>query len=315
MVYKYIFGPVPSRRLGLSLGVDPVPKKICSLDCVYCEVGRTTDKTLQRKPYVPAEIILSELSDFLSTYKNKIDVITFSGSGEPTLNSDLGKIIKGIRKLTDIKIALLTNGTILWDPDVRKDIVDVDIIMPSLDAVTPEIFKKVNQPYKNLTVDMVIKGEIALRKEFAGEYDLEILIVKGINDKESEYRKLAEVVNKIDPDSVQLNTVVRPPGKGNAKAVDRNELEKLKILIGKKANIIPDFQVDKDNKGSLDLYDSLINMLKIRPCTLDEISTALQVEKETVKMAINGLGYKGYLYEEERDGKVFYKIKEIGGVL
>jgi len=309
MVYKHIFGPVPSRRLGLSLGIDPVPRKVCSLDCIYCEVGRTTEKTMERQPYISAEVILEELRIFLSNYRQKIDYITFSGSGEPTLNSDLGKIIKGIRELSDTKIALLTNGTLLWNPDVRKEIIDVDVIMPSLDAISPEIFKKVNQPFKDLSPEMIVEGEVKLREEFKGEYDLEILIVKGINDIESEYRKLAEAVKIINPDTVQLNTVVRPPGQGKAPAVDRKELEKLKILIGDKANIIPEFKTSDSNSGGLDLYDSLINMLKIRPCTLDEISGALQVEVDTVKMALDGIKYKGYLYEEKRDGKLFYKMR------
>ncbi len=314
-MYRYIFGPVPSRRLGYSLGIDPLPSKICSYDCVYCEVGRTIQKTIERKEYVPADLILDELFRFLEETRFRIDVITFSGSGEPTLHSGLGYMISKIKERTDIPVAVLTNGSLLWLDEIRQELKVADIVIPSLDAVSPEIFIKVNHPHLSITPDKVIEGEAKFRKIFNGKYWLEVLIVKNVNDKESEYRKIAEAVKLINPDKVQLNTVVRPPGSGRAEPVDVKELEKLQLIIGEKAEIIPPFEAKSEKGGNLTLLDNLINMLEIRPCTLDELSAVLGVEKESIKMALEGLKYKNIMIEKEVNGEVFYKIKRKEGVV
>ncbi len=310
MKYQYIFGPVPSRRLGYSLGIDPVPLKVCSYDCVYCEVGRTTLKVIERKEYVKAEKILQELEDFLKSTQFKIDVITFSGSGEPTLNSKIGYMIRKIKELTEIPVAVLTNGSLLWQEEVREELLPADIVIPSLDAVTPKIFMRVNHPHLDITPEKVIGGEIEFRKIYKGKYWLEVLIVKGINDREDEYRKIAGAIKKINPDKVQLNTVVRPPGQGRAEAVSRKELEKLQMIIGDKAEIIPEFHGTKGEGHELSLLDNLLNMLQIRPCTLEELSSVLQVEEDSVKMALEGLKYKNILHEQKIGDKVFYKVEK-----
>ncbi len=307
-MYRYIFGPVPSRRLGYSLGIDPIPGKICSYDCVYCEVGRTTIKTIERKEYVSAERILSELFEFLERTNFRIDVITFSGSGEPTLNSRLGYMIGEIKRRTSLPVAVLTNGSLMWMEEVREELKHADIVIPSLDAVTPEIFVKVNHPHPDVTPDKIIEGESKFREVFSGRYWLEVLIVKGVNDKEEEYRKIADAVKRINPDKVQLNTVVRPPGQGRAEAVSKFELEKLQMIIGEKAEIIPDFKTANGENKKLSLMDNLINMLEIRPCTVEEISAVLGVELESVRMALDGLKYKNVLEETKRGKKTFYKI-------
>ncbi len=307
-MFKYIFGPVPSRRLGYSLGIDPLPSKICNYDCIYCEVGRTVSKTLERKEYVDADEILKELYQFLEKTQFKIDIVTFSGSGEPTLHSRLGYLIREIKNNTRFPVAVLTNGSLLWMKEVREELMEADIVIPSLDAVTPEIFKKVNQPHPDITPDMVIEGEAIFGRSFRGKYWLEVLIVKNVNDRESEYRKIAEAVRYIDPDRVQLNTVVRPPGQGRAEPVSRRELEKLQMIIGEKAEIISSFKGESATRKELPLLDNLMNMLEIRPCTLEEISEVLGVERESVEMALEGLKYKNILEIQRIGGKTFYKI-------
>ena len=176
-----IFGPVPSRRLGFSLGVDTIPFKTCSLDCIYCQLGRTTNKTIERKEYIAGENILREIEEILKR-KKKIDYITFSGSGEPTLNSRMEEMITQIKRLTSIPVAILTNGTLLYQPRMREELMEADLVIPSLDAVSEEVFEKINRPHHKLKINEVIKGINTFSQEFRGKIWLEIMLVKGVND-------------------------------------------------------------------------------------------------------------------------------------
>jgi wyosine [tRNA(Phe)-imidazoG37] synthetase (radical SAM superfamily) len=183
-MYKHLFGPVPSRRLGMSLGVDLIPKKVCSLNCVYCEVGKTTNLTLERKEYVSVEAVKAELKHYFNHNSFAVpDYITFSGSGEPTLNIYLGEILQFIKEnKPDIPIAVLTNGTLLYKEEVRKSLLQADVVLPSLDAATEPVFKKINRPVKDLNISECIQGLIEFRKEFSNKIWLEIFILPGYND-------------------------------------------------------------------------------------------------------------------------------------
>ncbi len=210
VMYKYLFGPVPSRRLGMSLGVDLVPKKVCSLDCVYCEVSKTTKLTLDRKEYIKTDKIKEELRHYFN-HNPDPDYITFSGYGEPTLNSHIGEILQFIKQnKPGIPVAVLTNGTLFYDKDVRKALIDADLVLPSLDAATEDVFKKINRPSSDLSIEKYIKGIIDFSKEFKGKIWLEIFILPGYNDSENELSALKKVIEKMIPDSVQLNTLDRP---------------------------------------------------------------------------------------------------------
>lgn len=226
-MYKYIFGPVPSRRLGMSLGVDLVPKKVCSLNCVYCEVGKTTKLTLEKKEYIPANKIKSELTDYFKNNPDP-DYITFSGYGEPTLNSCIGEILNFIKQnKAEIPVAVLTNGTMLFEESVRKALLKADIVLPSLDSATPEGFQKINLPAKDLNIEQYIQGIIDFRNEFAGKIWLEIFILPGYNDNISELTQLKNAILKIKPDLVQLNTLDRPGTINNLRAATKSELQKI----------------------------------------------------------------------------------------
>ncbi|RPI46755.1 MAG: radical SAM protein, partial [Bacteroidetes bacterium] len=180
-MYKYIFGPVPSRRLGMSLGVDLVPHKVCSLDCVYCECGPTTKRTLDRKEYVLYGKVTEELDHFFIENPDP-DFITFSGSGEPTLNTRIGDVLHFIKqKKPAIPVAVLTNGTLLGRKDVRDELMEADVVLPSLDAATPEVFRRINRPAHGLDLDEILEGLVSFRKEFRGEMWLEIFIIPGFN--------------------------------------------------------------------------------------------------------------------------------------
>jgi wyosine [tRNA(Phe)-imidazoG37] synthetase (radical SAM superfamily) len=208
---SYVFGPVPSRRLGRSLGVDVVPFKTCTYDCIYCQLGRTTCKTIERKEWVPLESVLDEVNAKLST---RPDYITLSGSGEPTLFSPLGELIDGIKRMTSVPIALLTNGSLLWQADVRGAVQDVDLLIPSLDAADEGMFRRVNRPHEAVSFDRLIDGLVASREACRGQYWLEVLLLAGYTGTEGEVNKLAQYASRIKPDRIQLNTdVCREHGK------------------------------------------------------------------------------------------------------
>ncbi|MHC4693410.1 MAG: radical SAM protein, partial [Planctomycetota bacterium] len=204
---KYLYGPVTSRRLGLSLGVDIVPFKICTLDCIYCQLGGTTQKTTERAEYVSPEAVLAELRDTLAR-DPKADFITIGGSGEPTLNSRLGDLIDGIKKITDIPVALLTNGTLFYRPDVRADCAKADVALPSLDAGDKRTFDKINHPHEDIVIENMISGLCAFRNEFAGQIWLEVFFIEEINTHAGHIAKIRDAVEKIRPDKVHLNTAV-----------------------------------------------------------------------------------------------------------
>ncbi len=236
---KYIYGPVKSRRLGYSLGISLTPYKFCSLDCVYCQLGLTTQKTTQRKPYISENEILGELYNFFAkNNKIEIDYITFSGFGEPLLNIQIRNIIVELRKLCNKKIALITNSTALIDKKVRSEILDLDLIVPSLDAASQEAFEKIDRPAPDIKIEEIIEGLILLRKEFTKLIWVEIMLVKGLNDSEEELELLKKALIRINPDKLQLNSPVRAPKDFQFKALDKKRLEEIKQFFGPKAEII-----------------------------------------------------------------------------
>ncbi len=232
MKYKHLYGPVNSRRLGLSLGVDLFPYNICSLDCIYCECGATKELTLERKEYVDTEEILKELSNYLKE-KPELDYITFSGSGEPTLHSNLGKILKFIKNnFPQYKTALLTNSTLL-KREVREEIKDFDLIVPSLDGVSVEAFAKIDRPHLDIDIKEVIENIISLRKEQKGKMWLEIFLVPGINDNKGELQLFKNTIKKINPEKVQLNTLDRPGVISDIKKISSKRLEEIAAFLKK----------------------------------------------------------------------------------
>ena len=205
---QHVFGPVPSRRLGRSLGVDLVPFKTCSYDCIYCQLGRTTCRTVNRQEWVPMDVVLDELKLKLAS---RPDYITLSGSGEPTLHSRLGELIEHIQAMTAVPVAVLTNASLLWQKEVREEVALADVVLPSLDAPDPERFAFINRPHPEITFDRLLDGLEMFRRECAGKYWLEVMLLDGYTTLPPQVRQLAEYVRRIRPDKVQLNTAVRPP--------------------------------------------------------------------------------------------------------
>jgi len=238
---KYIFGPLRSRRLGNSLGINLTPYKTCTFDCVYCQLGRTTVKTEERKEYIPQEEIINELKLWLSNNAEEaksLDFITLSGSGEPTLNLKLSQLIAQIKSLTSVPVAIITNASLLRMPALRRECLSADAILPSLDAVVQGAFTKINRPQEGMNVEDVIKGLIELRREFKGKIWLEVMLVRGINDDLRYIKKLKEAADKINPDKIHLNSPVRTTAEPDISPVDQKKLKKIKEILGEKAEII-----------------------------------------------------------------------------
>jgi len=238
---KYIYGPVRSRRLGLSLGVSLTEHKACNLDCLYCQLGKTTQKVNVRREYVLVQDILAELRAWLENNPKEakeLNYITLSGAGEPTLNSKLGDLITGVRKLSMAKVAVITNSALLALAQVRIELKGADLIVPSLDSVDPRIFAKLDRPHPEIKLEEVIEGLVALRKEFRGKLWLEVMLVCGINDGIEHINRLKEAINRINPDKIQLNSPVRTTTEPGILPVDRNKLEQIKGILGAKCEII-----------------------------------------------------------------------------
>jgi len=282
-VKSVVYGPVPSRRLGISLGIDIIPYKNCSYDCMYCQLGKTTNQTSQRKSFVSVDSVIKEIKEVIGQ-NSDIDYLTFSGSGEPTLNQDIGEMIRRVKSFTKIPVAVLTNGSLLWDEKVREDLARADLVVPSVDAVSEEVYQKVNRPIKGLNVKKVLLGIKEFCDEFRGDIYLEIMLVKGINDSEEEIRNINQFVRELNVDKIQLNTVIRPPGDPGARPLDKQELLKIKALFDPSlpVEIVADFDRTTGKAYHKDLEQAIIELLKRRPTRRDEMAAALGVHSNEI---------------------------------
>ena len=310
-MYKYLFGPVPSRRLGMSLGIDLIPKKVCSLDCVYCEVGKTTKLTTDRLEYVKYDKVIVELKDFMSD-NPKVDYITFSGSGEPTLNSRIGDALNFIKEnYPDVKTAVLTNGTLLSDKSLRKELLKADVILPSLDASGQDAFEKINRPAPGILIQDYIQGIINLRKEYKGKIWLEVLFLKGYNDSEDELIRLKEAIEKIKPDSVQLNTLDRPGTVEGLIPLSKDELQHIVDFLEFDNVEIIASQLQRTNISSYrgDVESAILETIARRPCTLDDLHRLLGIHINEINKYLGTLETEGKIVTQSLERGVFYELK------
>ena len=310
-MYKHLFGPVPSRRLGMSLGVDLIPHKICSLNCVYCECGRTTNLTHDRKEYVPAKDVFSELEDFFKNNPDP-DYITFSGAGEPTLHSHIGEVLGFLKKLRpQIPVAVLTNGSLFSDPDVRKELLQADVVLPSLDAATDRAFRKINRPLRSLKLENYIQGLIDFRKEFQGEIWLEIFILPGYNDNTDNLEALKESLLKIKPDRIQLNTLDRPGTVKGLRAATWAELERIvKYWDMENVEIIAPAQDRQDVKSyRTDIESAILETISRRPCTLQDLEQILGLHINEINKYLGVLEEADKIETTQQERGTFYQVR------
>ncbi|WP_020586633.1 radical SAM protein [Desulfobacter curvatus] len=310
MKYNYIFGPVPSRRLGLSLGVDLVRHKTCTLDCIYCECGPTTNLTLKREAYVPFDEVKAELAHYFEHHPDP-DYVTFSGSGEPTLSPDIGRVIDFIKeKKSKIRVAVLTNATLLSDPDVRKDLNRADLVMPSLDAVTPQTFEKINRPSRQLDIHQVIDGLKAFGASFKGEIWLEVFILPGVNDAEKELEILKDIIRDINPARVQLNTLDRPGAVPGLTPASKQDLERVAgIIDADNVEIIARVKdlASGDHISDEKMEAMVMETIHRRPCTIDDLTAALNIEKGKLEILMKRLILEDKIESVQQERGMFYQ--------
>ncbi len=306
---KYFYGPVPSRRLGFSLGVDITPKRACTFDCRYCQLGHKARKTTRRFFYIDLKEFNEELRSILKK-KPKIDYITFSGSGEPTLHKDLDKIILNVKRITKNKypVCVITNSSLLYRKKVRQELQSADLVVPSLDAVTPKIFNKMNQPYKTIDIDKVVNGLKMFSKEFHGQIWLEIMLIKGINDTCTEARKLKKVIDEIKPQKVQLNIPIRPsetkcpiPNLGKIKKIkeiinSNNNTETINTAIYSHPQRVKDSNIEK----------RILRFLQIRPATLDDLTLSIGINRSELLKYLTTLKQDDKIKEKRQKDKLFF---------
>ncbi len=301
-----VFGPVPSRRLGLSLGVDLLIPKTCSLDCVYCECGPTTELTATRRRLRDPGEVLAQVRKRLAEMGTPPDFITVTGSGEPTLHLELGLVLRGLRELSPARLAVITNSTLTPDPQVRKELCLADVIVPSLDAVSARAFRRVNRPAPGLAPEAIIEGLRLLRRDFRGQIWLEMLFVEGLNDSPEEVAALAAAAAEIGPDKVQINTVVRPPAHGGARPLRRERLMEIAGRFSVPVEIIasPAARAVGD-RGAL--AGVVVEMTRRRPCTVEDVAAMAGLEQEEARRLVEELVDHGRLKVEKFGAAVFYR--------
>lgn len=308
-MYKHLFGPIASRRLGTSLGVDLVLPKICTLDCLYCESGKTTNLTCERAEYVPLERVKAELQHYFQNNPDP-DYITFSGAGEPTLSSNIGAVISCIKDTKpNVKVAVLTNGTLLNDPLLRSELLLADLVIPSLDAAFMKDFRTVNRPHKSIEMDSYIAGIASFKDEFTGEMPLEILVLPGINDGEENLNSLKKAIAQIKPDSIQLNTLDRPGVVDYIRAATPAELEKISTFLAHPKIIIPSVAKAAKAKASMgDLRSTVVDIVTRRASTFSDIVTMISCSEKELTSVLSALVDDGVLSEKESDRGIFYVL-------
>jgi wyosine [tRNA(Phe)-imidazoG37] synthetase (radical SAM superfamily) len=307
--YKYLYGPVPSRRLGRSLGIDLVPHKICTYDCIYCQIGKTSQKTLIRKEYIPVNEILDEVKRFLKEETSSTDVLSLTGSGEPTLHSQIRLVIEGIKAIASIPVAVITNGSLLYKEEIRQGLLAADLVLPSLDAVSSEVFMKINRPRKGFSVEKVIEGLVKFRKDYKGQIWLEILFCKGVNDSKEELERMKKTVERIAPDRIHLNTVVRPPSEKWAVPLNQKEMEEIRGFFGEKASIISEFDRHPPAVAERDIKEEILRILKRRPLSLTDLSKGMGIRENEIEKYIQPLISERKIHARMFGDSIYYEIK------
>jgi wyosine [tRNA(Phe)-imidazoG37] synthetase (radical SAM superfamily) len=306
---SYLYGPVISRRLGISLGVDVIPFKVCSFDCIYCQLGHTTGKTVKRGSFYLPNLILKEIKDTLKS-GTTMDYVSFSGSGEPTLNADLGKLIRRIKKMTETPVAVITNGSLLWDGQVQEELLAADVVLPSLDAGTEATFQRVNRPHSFLNLERIVGGLVDFRARYKGQIRLEVMLLEGINSGPEELERIRELLPRIEPDGIDLNTAMRPPAESFARALTSKKMEQIRAYFGARTGVITQPPLVHGERRSEKLREAIFQTLERRPCTIEELSTALGRHRHEVAKLIGSLLEEGLISQKSHGQQNYFFVGE-----
>lgn len=307
---KHVFGPVPSRRLGRSLGIDVIPHKTCTFDCVYCECGATTNMTCSRAEFFPLSALLDELEENLSVLRSKPDIVTLSGAGEPTLYARTGQLIREAKRLSGLPVAVITNSSLLYRSDVREELLEADIVLPSLDTTLDGTFRLLNRPHEECDLPSIMKGLETFLERFRGKALFEILLLEGFNADDENLSGLREITRRLRLDSIQINTAVRPGTEKDIEPLDRAALERIAAGFGPRAEVIAGARGKAAGREDHAIRERIIALLRRRPCTSADIGGALGIPApETAKM-IDLLVREGTVSAERHGEGLFYTTVE-----
>jgi wyosine [tRNA(Phe)-imidazoG37] synthetase (radical SAM superfamily) len=292
---KHVYGPVPSRRLGQSLGIDPIPFKTCNWNCVYCQLGRTSPLINERRDFFPPDEIMAEVEAALKAHgPGKIDWITFVGSGEPTLHASLGAMIRKLKTMTQLPIAVITNGSLLHLAEVREELLVADAVLPTVDAGTDVLYRKINRPAPELDFARFIDGIAQFRKQYRGRLWVEVMLVQGLNDSENALQDLSTVLRRLQPDEVHLNSPTRPPCEPWVKPVDEQALVRAQRILGEVAQIVRPAQGDFDLKGFDNIVDAIVAVITRHPISEEDLARLLvKWQPERVRESLADLKRSG----------------------
>ena len=309
---KHVFGPVPSRRLGRSLGIDPIPLKTCNWNCVYCQLGRTRPLTNDRREYVDPDLILVEVASALDNHANgDIDWVTFVGSGEPTLHSGLGRMIRQVKSITSIPVAVITNGALLHLPAVRRDLSAADMVLPSLDAGTEALYRSLNRPHPHNPFSKYVAGLAAFRASYRGQLCVEVMLVRGQNDTENALRDIAGVLADVDPDEIHINQPIRPPVETWVQPADGEGLLRARAILGDKVRIFTSLEGDYDLGAYEEVVDAIMAIITRHPMRQIELERTLSAwGSGEVQSALEQLIASGRAQRVERYGVTFWSSVE-----
>ncbi len=306
--YRYIFGPVMSRRLGRSLGVDVLPPKTCTYDCVYCQLGRTTHQTAERGEFVPLEDLLSELRRKLRE-GCPLDFITVVGSGEPTLYSRLGEFIAAAKALSDVPVAVITNGSLLWRPEVRIELLQADLVIPSLDAGDAAMFHEINRPCAGIAFEQMVEGLVAFRREYPGQLWLEVLLLDGVADEQ--IGRIKVFAERIQPDRIQLNTALRPPAFSAIRPLSADALRRTAAALGERVELPTAVEAAEDSATRSATPGEVLGMLRRHPASVRETAIHLSITEQNARECIETLLNSGHIEAHRLETGICYRARTV----
>ena len=310
---RFVYGPVPSRRLGQSLGVDPIPFKTCNYNCVYCQLGRTRRLTHERRDFFPREAILAQIRDALEAHRpGEIHYVTFVGQGEPTICASLGWLIRQVKAVTEVPVAVLTNGALLSQTDVREELAAADVVIPTLDAADQPTFRRINRPWPQFRIAEIVEGMAQFREMFQGQLWIEVMLVQGLNDAEEVLLLLRDALRRIRPDRVQINLPVRPPAEPWVRIPEEEAILRAVAILGETAEVMAPYEEGEfDLSGAESLMEAVLSIIRRHPMRESHLLEALsRYAPQEVQATLAALEESGQAVRREYRGQAFWQYAE-----